>query len=217
MKAIPLLSLLMIPSMLSVASLSAESGVTVIDTLSLLDDNELVRWKVAPFAYEGDLDIRDGVLNTGWGSYLSGVVWKEEPPGRTNYEIELEARYTHGRDFFLGLTLPVGDHYCTWIVGGWGGTVVGISDIDGHSADDNETTLEMSFEKERWYRFKIRVMDERIQCWIDGESVIEVDTKRRQLNLRPGQIMRSVPLGLSSYDTVAEYRNMVWRNLRPAE
>jgi hypothetical protein len=141
------------------------------------------------------------------------VIWTEDPPARDNYEIELEARYLYGHDFFLGLTIPVEDRYCTLIVGGWGGTVVGISDIDGHSADNNETTLSMSFTKERWYRFKIRVIDERIQCWIDEALVIDIDTKDRKLNLRPGQIVGSVPLGISSYDTMAEYRNIVWRNL----
>ena len=188
----------------------------VVDSLNLLDENELVRWEAASFAFEGDLDIRDGVLNTGWGSYLSGVTWKGDPPARTNYEIELEARYTYGSDFFLGLTFPVGDRYCTWIVGGWGGTVVGISNIDDHSADDNETTLERSFTQEQWYRCKVRVIGEHIQCWIDGERVIDINTEGRKLNLRPGQIEGSIPLGLAAYDTIGEYRNMVWRNLMPS-
>lgn len=199
----------------SVAAVPEENGISVLDTLPMLEENELGRWKAAPFAFDGDLDVREGVLNTGLGSYLSGVIWTEDPPARNKYEVELEARYLYGHDFFLGLTIPLGERYCTWIVGGWGGTVVGISDIDGHSADDNETTLKMSFAKERWYRFKIRVVEERIQCWIDGKPVIDLRTKGRQLNLRPGQIVQSVPLGISSYDTMAEYRNMVWRNLKP--
>jgi hypothetical protein len=214
MKVTSVLSILIIPAVLSAATVSAERVVSVIDTLPMLEENELGRWKVAPFAFEGDLDVREGVLNTGLGSYLTGVVWKEDPPARNNYEIELEARKVWGSDFFLGLTIPVGDRYCTWIVGGWGGTVVGISNVDGHSADDNETTRKMSFAKEHWYRFKVRVIDEHIQCWIDEEPVIDLNTKGRQLNLRPGQIVESVPLGITSYDTLSEYRNMVWRNLR---
>jgi hypothetical protein len=215
MKAIPLLTVFIFSMVVLSAADTAETGVTVIDTLTLLEENDLGKWKVAPFAFEGDLDVREGVMNTGLGSYLSGVIWNEDPPARDNYEIELEARYLYGQDFFLGLTIPVGERYCTWIVGGWGGTVVGISDIDGHSADDNETTLSMSFTKERWYRFKIRVVNERLQCWIDEDPLIDINTKGRQLNLRPGQIVGSIPLGISSYDTMGEYRNMVWRNLRP--
>ena len=157
----------------------------------------------------------DGVLNTGWGSYISGVTWNKEPPARTNFEIELEARFTDGNDFFLGLTVPVKESYITWIVGGWGGTVVGISDINGNSADDNETTVEMTFEKERWYRCKLRVVDEHIQCWIDDKKIIDVDTQGKKVNLRPGPIIGSAPIGLAAYDTIAEYKNMVWRNLVP--
>ncbi|MDA0349718.1 MAG: DUF1080 domain-containing protein [Verrucomicrobia bacterium] len=214
MKSRRLLSILLIATVLSANLASANNGVTIIDTLAMFEENDLGKWKAAPFAFEGDLDIREGVLNTGLGSYLSGVVWTEDPPARTNYEIELDAQKLWGSDFFLGLTIPVGDRYCTWIVGGWGGSVVGISNIDGHSADLNETTLKMSFATERWYHFKIRVLEEHIQCWIDGKSIIEINTKDRQLNLRPGQIVESVPLGISSYDTISEYRNMVWRNLR---
>ena len=214
MKSWRLLSILIITTVLLSTPTSTKSEVSVIDSIAMIEENDLGKWKAAPFAFEGDLDVREGVLNTGLGSYLSGIVWTEDPPSRTNYEIELDAQKLWGSDFFLGLTIPVGERYCTWIVGGWGGSVVGISNIDGHSADDNETTLEMSFTTERWYHFKVRVIKEHIQCWIDGESVIEIDTNGKQLNLRPGQIVESVPLGLSSYDTISEYRNMVWRNLR---
>ncbi len=194
---------------------SSDGEFVVVDSINMLVGNELGPWEASSFAYEGDLYMWDGVLNTGWGSYISGVTWSKEPPARTHFEIELEARFTDGNDFFLGLTVPVKESYATWIVGGWGGTVVGISDINGNSADDNETTLEMIFEKERWYRCKLRVVDERIQCWIDDKKIIDVDTQGKKVNLRPGPIIGSAPIGLAAYDTIAEYRNMVWRNLAP--
>jgi hypothetical protein len=192
---------------------SAAEELRVVKTLPLLEENVLGRWKVAPYAHEGDVDVRDGVLSIGLGDYLSGVVWKEKPPARTNYEIELEARAGFGSDFLLGLTVPVGDSYCTWINGGWGNRIVGLSDIDGKSADDNETTTEMAFKKERWYKFKIRVLDEHIQCWIDGKSVIDVDIKGKRISLRRGKIQQSIPLGISTYDTEGEFRKITWRTL----
>jgi hypothetical protein len=109
MKAIPLLTVFIFSMVVLSAADTAETGVTVIDTLTLLEENDLGKWKVAPFAFEGDLDVREGVMNTGLGSYLSGVIWNEDPPARDNYEIELEARYLYGQDFFLGLTIPVGE------------------------------------------------------------------------------------------------------------
>jgi hypothetical protein len=48
-----------------------------------------------------------------------------------NYEIKLEAKKVTGNDFFCGMTFPVGDSFCSFIVGGWGGPVVGLSSIDG--------------------------------------------------------------------------------------
>ena len=81
----------------------------VVKVLSLLEENDLGNWKTAPFAFDGDVGVRDGILTVRQGAYLCGVVWKKEPPARMNYEIELDARYTLGSDFFLGLTVPVGD------------------------------------------------------------------------------------------------------------
>ncbi|MBK1878767.1 3-keto-disaccharide hydrolase [Pelagicoccus mobilis] len=210
----PLSILLSLPTFLvSSCVLTEFASAQEQQTIMMIEGNDLGHWKAAPFASDGDVDVQDGTLHTGLGAYLTGVVWDKEPPARDNYEIELEAQKTWGSDFFLGLTIPVGDQYCTWIVGGWGGTAVGISDIGGLSADKNETTRKMSFEMKRWYRFKIRVADERIQCWIDGERIINLDTTGKRLSLRPGPIVDATPLGLASYDTVAEYRNMVWRSL----
>lgn len=181
--------------------------------ISLLEENSLGQWKPAQFAHPGEMMVRDGVLQLDLGDYLTGVVWKGELPARNNFEIELEARKTFGSDFLLGLTVPVGDSHCTWICGGWGGRIVGISDINGKSADRNETTTEMKFEQNRWYRFVMRVEDGRIRCWIDGDSVIDVDIRGKQISMRPGEIDTAIPLSITAFDTMAEYRNIVWRNL----
>jgi hypothetical protein len=91
--------------------------------------------------------------------------------------------------------------------------VVGISSIDDVDAGANETTFDMDFEEGRWYRMKIRVLPDRIQCWIDGRRVIDTDIKGRKISMRPGGIEVTVPLGIATYDTEAEYRNIVWRKL----
>jgi hypothetical protein len=186
---------------------------SIVRSIGLLEENSLGQWEVAAFAHEGEVMVRDGVLHLDLGDYLSGVVWRGELPARTNFEIELEARKTFGSDFLLGLTVPVNDSHCTWICGGWGGRIVGISDIDGKSADRNETTSERSFEQDRWYTFRIRVETERIRCWIDDENVIDVDIQGKRISMRPGEIDTAIPLSISAFDTMAEYRNIVWRNL----
>ena len=54
---------------------------------------------------------------------------------KSNYEIRLEAKRTDGNDFFCGLTFPVQEGFATLIVGGWGGGVTGISNIDGFATE----------------------------------------------------------------------------------
>ena len=58
-------------------------------------------------------------------------------------------RETHGMqggDFFCGLTFPYGDASCTFVVGGWGGGLVGLSSINGDDASENETRTTISWE-----------------------------------------------------------------------
>lgn len=57
-----------------------------------------------------------------------------------NYELSLEAMRVDGSDFFCGLTFPVGSNFCSFIVGGWGGGVVGLSSLNSEDASQNETT-----------------------------------------------------------------------------
>ncbi len=202
----------------SVVSAADWPGPRIVEVFPLLDEDDADGgWKPAPFAFEADVHWYEGVLSIGLGDYLTGAVWKGGPPSRMNYEIELEARRGFGSDFFLGLTVPVGDAHCTWICGGWGGRVVGISDIDGLSADRNETSTRMDFKGDRWYRFKIRVLEERIQCWIDAKRVVDVNIKGKRISMRPGRIEQSIPLGISTYDTEGKYRNIEWRNLATPE
>ena len=81
---------------------------------------------------------------------LTGVSYTNELP-RIDYEVSLEAMKIDGSDFFCGLTFPVDNAFCSFIAGGWGGGVVGLSSIDGMDASENETTKYMKFDASRWY------------------------------------------------------------------
>ena len=67
---------------------------------------------------------------------------------REDYEVSLEARRLEGTDFFCGLTFPVGKEPCTLIIGGWGGTTVGLSNVDDYSA-----ALTKAGVKHRFHRY----------------------------------------------------------------
>ncbi|MEK7953971.1 family 16 glycoside hydrolase [Luteolibacter soli] len=143
---------------------------------------------------------------------LSATKWTG-PPVKPPFEIEFEARRLDGTDFFCGLTFPAraGGECLTWIVGGWGGNAVGLSSIDGKDASENETTFRRSFEKERWYRLRLKCSAGRIEAWIDDEQVIDFQTTGRKLGLRPGPIDQCAPFGLATWQTSGEFRSLRWR------
>ena len=84
-----------------------------------------------------------------------------------------------GNDFFASLTFPVGDSFATWVTGGWGGDIVGISSIDGWDASDNETRSYFNFENGRWYALRLQVTDDTIKAWIDDQPIVNVDIAGR--------------------------------------
>lgn len=181
------------------------------DSIPLFDGKTLGNWKPLEFGGGGECLVKDGVLRIEAGVMLSGIVWKAKPPATTHYSIELEARRVSGSDFLLALTLPVGNSHCSWICGGWGGSLVGLSNIDGLDTSENQTATRVEFENGKWYRFKIQVTPEQITCWIDGRQVIDLDLLEHKLTVRPGEIEDCRPLGIATYQTIAEYRNLVWK------
>ena len=148
------------------------------------------------------------------GTTLSGITWtKGAGLPRTNYELSLEAMRMEGSDFFCGLTFPVGKSACSFIVGGWGGSAVGISSVDHVDASENETSRDRQFADRRWYRIFVRVTEGKIEAWIDDEKMVDLETKNRVIGLRPGDIQKSLPLGLATYMTRAAFRDIRLRRL----
>ncbi|MBU6398876.1 MAG: DUF1080 domain-containing protein [Verrucomicrobia bacterium] len=182
---------------------------------SLFDGKTLTGWKETDFAGHGEVTIEDGQLILHMGATLTGVNWTNATP-TDNYEVALDAKKLDGSDFLCGLTFPVRDSFCTFIVGGWGGGVVGFSSLDGMDASENETTKYMNFDTGRWYHLRVRVRPERLQAWVDGQMVADVVTRGRRISLRYGEIELSKPFGLATYQTTAAMRNLQLRTL-PSE
>lgn len=172
----------------------------------LFDGKTLKGWKKTAFGGEGDVEVKDGRIVIGAGSPMSGITWTEDFP-KTDYEVTLDAMRVSGSDFFCGLTFPVGESPCSFIVGGWGGGVVGLSSIDGSDASENETTHYQEFESGRWYTVRVRVTKDKIAAWIDKKQMVDLDTKDRRLSIRM-EVDLSRPLGVSTYNTTAALRNL---------
>jgi hypothetical protein len=187
---------------------------------SLFDGRTLQGWAQSGFEMEGAVRVVNpfqegrGAIVIEQGTKLSGVTWTRGALlPRNNYEISLEAMRLAGGDFFCGLTFPVEQAACTLVVGGWGGNVVGLSNIDRVDAAENETSREREFSDRRWYRIRVRVTPEKIEAWIDDDPVVALKRAGRVIGLRPGEIQKSLPLGIATYMTKAAVRDIRLRRL----
>lgn len=178
----------------------------------MFDGKTLAGWRVTDFAGHGAAHLEAGLMVLDMGAVLSGVNWTNELP-KTDYEVALDAMRVEGSDFFCALTIPVGEDFCSLIVGGWGGTVVGISSLDGQDASENETTQFIKFDPNHWYRVRLRVTPEKIQAWLDEKKVIDVAIKGRKITMRYGEIELSKPFGIATYQTSAALREIKMRRL----
>ena len=177
-----------------------------IDENSLFDGKTLNGWEITQYGPQGPVDVYDGKIILNYGDGCTGITWAKEFP-KVNYEVSLEARKTSGNDFFCGMTFPVQEEYCSLIVGGWGGPVVGLSCIDGKDASDNETKILKRFDKNVWYKIKLKVSDQNISAWIDGEKLVDFDYEGHELYVRP-EVELSKPFGICSWITTAELRDI---------
>ena len=181
--------------------------------IPMFDGQSLKGWRETEFSGRGKVEVREGTIILGMG-HQTGITWTGDFP-RSGYEVRFEAAKFDGNDFFAGITFPVKDSHCSWINGGWGGTVVGLSSLDGDDASENETSTIFEFEKGRWYAFRLEVTGYRIRGWIDGEIIIDADIKDRRVHLRFGETDLNTPIGFSSYSTAAGLRKMEYRLLAP--
>lgn len=183
--------------------------------VKLFNGRDLTGWRVPReefYSAAGKVYAAGGAMHLEAGHDMTGAAWTGAPP-TDEYEIELEAMRVAGEDFFCGLTFPVGRQFATLIVGGWGGQVVGISNIDGQAANENETTQGIEFAKGRWYPIRLRVAEGYVEVWIDGKQVIELERGTKQFGIWAQQ--EDVrPLGLNTWCTHGAMRNIILRRLR---
>ncbi|HSU55929.1 MAG TPA: DUF1080 domain-containing protein, partial [Candidatus Dormibacteraeota bacterium] len=179
---------------------------------SLFDGKTLTGWRETDFAGHAEVQCQYGLLVLNMGDPFTGVTWTNKIP-KIDYEVAFDGMRLAGSDFFCGLTFPVGDAFCSLILGGWGGSLVGISSLDGLDASENETTKYYNFEERRWYRVRLRVTKKRIEAWIDNEKLVDVVTTGKQISVRPGDIELSKPFGLASWSTTGVFRQIKMRRV----
>ncbi len=183
---------------------------------SLFDGKTLKSWKSTQFGGEGEIAVKDSALVMNMGNPLTGVTWTGKPLPKLNYEVELEGRRMAGSDFFCALTFPVNDAHATLVLGGWGGTIIGISSINGYDASENETTDFYKFEKNKWYKIRLQVTDQAIKAWINDQQIADVEHPKREMSVRI-EVEPSIPFGIATFQTQGAIRNLRLRSLPPKE
>jgi hypothetical protein len=194
------------------AAMHGQTGTPAVAGQPLFDGKTLTNWQPTKFVGEAPVKVEDGQIVLEAGSPLTGITWSGAELPVTGYELSLEAMRVAGKDFFAGVTFPVGDSFCSLILGGWGGNTVGLSSINGMDASENETSQSMEFELGRWYSVRIRVTPAAIESWIDDRQIINQELKGRKIETRI-EVDASKPLGVASYRTKSAIRNLKLRRL----
>ena len=179
---------------------------------SIFDGKSLANWTPTKFSGAGAVKVENDQIVLEAGRELTGITWTGDAPPTDNYELAFQAMRVQGGDFFAGVTFPVGDSFCSLILGGWGGGVVGLSSINSMDASENETSQSREFESGRWYNVRIRVTPAKIEAWLDDRQIIDQQRKGNRFDIRI-EVEASKPLGIASWRTKAALRDVRLRRL----
>jgi hypothetical protein len=186
---------------------------------SLFDGKSLGHWKSTEFVNGGKVEVAEGAIRLGAGQPMTGIVYKGPKLPNDDYEISWEAKRTEGKDFFSLLTFPVGDEPCSFVVGGWGGNVSGLSSLNGADASENGTNCFIKIENDKWYKFRLKTTSKRIEAWVGDEKVVDVAREEFTFSVRI-ENDRCRPFGFASYRSAGMIRDVKIRDLKapaPAE
>ena len=179
---------------------------------ALFDGKTLGNWQPSKFSAQGAVKVEDARIVLDTGRSMTGITWGGPALPATNYELALQAMRVEGSDFFAGITFPVDNSFCSLILGGWGGSVIGLSSINGQDASENETSQSMEFQNGRWYNVRIRVTPAKIEAWLDDRQIISQDLKGNRIDIRI-EMEFSKPLGVASWRTKSAVRDIRLRRL----
>lgn len=173
---------------------------------------DLEGWTMTDFFRPGKVSRQGDIIIFEEGTPLTGITTERKDFPTENFEIELQARRVTGNDFLCGLTFPVGKGFCTFIAGGWGGGLIGLSSVDGSDASENQTTGFHEFENGKWYKFKVSVDDQLVRGWIDGKEIFSQEREGRDFSTRI-EVFACQPLGLCAFQSKVEIKDFRWRPL----
>ena len=205
--------------------------------IPLFNGKTLDGWAVSNFEADRKAEIRDGCIILGRDDLAMGIKYIKPFP-KSDYEIMYQAKRMKGYNFFGAITFPVKESFCSFINGGWNGTVFGLSSINDYDASENETTAFYDFTDSQWYQFHLCVVDDRILVWFypvveEGKNIeaaeentqavseIQKETEKPKIDLllENKRISNRIdveyfqPLGFSTWYTEGHIRDIKYRKL----
>jgi hypothetical protein len=180
----------------------------------IFNGRDLSGWRIVKeifFDRPGEVKVDKGSLVLGEGKELTGVAWTGKVL-RDGFEVSFKARRVKGEDFFCGFTFPIRKGDASLILGGWGGTVVGLTAIDSYSAAENDTTQAIEFKLGRWYDVRVRVAEGYVRVFLDEKKIIDHEIEGHKFEVWP-QMEEARPMSFSTYSTVGEFRDIVYRRV----
>jgi len=178
-------------------------------------------FQAVDFGGAGETTLLPESITLARGEPLTGIRFTGEFK-TTDYEVEVEAARMGGNDFFCALTLPIGSSHATIVLGGWGGSLTGISCVDGLDASSNPSKSFQRYERGVFYALRVTVTEKRLVATLRDTretssaviTLFDLDTSERTFSLRP-EVERCRPLGVGTYNTTAVIRRIAWRDLEP--
>ncbi len=185
--------------------------------IPLFDGKTLTNWKNCEHYKTGKTFVDKDKIVLEQGLMGTSIRYMGKTPfPKKNYIVEYEAMRSKGNDFFAAMTFPVKDGYCTFINGGWGGTLVGLSSIDGMDASENSSSTSFDFENKKWYKFTVCVTDNTIRVWVDKKEIITLITTDSTFSLRL-EVESCKPLGFSAWECEGIIKSIRFRTLTSEE
>lgn len=186
--------------------------------ISLFDGKSLGSWEDAKNYGSGAISVKDGAIQLKAGSMSTSIRYRKDAKKfpSTNYEIEYVAQRTEGNDFFAALTFPVGKSFCTFVNGGWGGGIVGLSSLDGMDASENSSSTFFEFKNNVRYRFRVAVTAKSILCWVDDQRLVATVIENSDISIRL-EMELCKPLGLATWCSGSAIHSIRYRLLSDRE
>lgn len=184
------------------------------DKKILFNGISLDGWQVIDAIGHGNISVADSCIIIGRGQEITGIKWTRDFPVN-NYEVSIEAKRLEGRDFFCSITFPVNESFLTLVIGGWGGSVTGLSSLDGYDASENETYGMWEFTQDQWYTIQLMVTDRKIEAWVGTHKIVDYIYGNTDLSLR-WEVESSSPFGITTYKTTSAVRNIRMNTLPEA-